>query len=211
MFWEKKLTQWVQDIQDRANLPARLVLWDGQQHDFGSFAAPQVTLHVKSATALPYLLEPSLDNLGEAYVKGKIDIEGKLSDIINIGYGLAKNTVTSASKLARVRRYFNHRRRRTRKPFSTTTMYRTSSTSCGSTRTWSTRARTSRTAMKISRPHRSRKSTTSSRKSSCSRVSACSTSAAAGVRSCCAPRRNSVRNAWASRSRKTSSISPRHA
>jgi cyclopropane-fatty-acyl-phospholipid synthase len=108
MFWEKKLTQWVEEVRDRANLPARLVLWDGQQHDFGQFAAPRVTLHVKSATALPYLLEPSLDNLGEAYIKGKIDIEGKLSDIINVGYSLAKNTVTSASKLARVRRYFNH-------------------------------------------------------------------------------------------------------
>jgi cyclopropane-fatty-acyl-phospholipid synthase len=108
MFWEKKLTQWVEEVRDRANLPARLVLWDGQQHDFGQFAAPRVTLHVKSATALPYLLEPSLDNLGEAYVKGKIDIEGKLSDIINISYSLAKSTVTSASKLARVRRYFNH-------------------------------------------------------------------------------------------------------
>jgi len=108
MFWEKKLAQWVEDVKTRANVPARLVLWDGQQHDFGQFAAPQVTLHVKSATALPYLLEPSLDNLGEAYVKGKIDIEGKLSDIINIGYQLARNTVTSAGKLARVRRYFNH-------------------------------------------------------------------------------------------------------
>ncbi|MDR5780235.1 cyclopropane-fatty-acyl-phospholipid synthase [Caballeronia sp. LZ065] len=108
MFWEKKLTQWVEEVRDRANLPARLVLWDGQQHDFGQFAAPQVTLHVKSATALQYLLEPTLDNLGEAYVKGKIDIEGKLSDIINISYSLAKNTVTSASKLARVRRYFTH-------------------------------------------------------------------------------------------------------
>ncbi|KNH08726.1 Cyclopropane-fatty-acyl-phospholipid synthase [Candidatus Burkholderia brachyanthoides] len=108
MFWEKKLTQWVEEVRDRANLPARLVLWDGQQHDFGQFAAPQVTLHVKNATALPYLLEPSLDNLGEAYVKGKIDIEGKLTDIINIGYSLAKSTVTSASNLARVRRYFTH-------------------------------------------------------------------------------------------------------
>ncbi len=108
MFWEKKLAQWVEEVKTRANLPARLVLWDGQQHDFGQFAAPQVTLHVKSATALPYLLEPSLDNLGEAYVKGKIDIEGKLSDIINISYQLARNTVTSASKLARVRRYFQH-------------------------------------------------------------------------------------------------------
>ncbi|CAH2785815.1 MAG: Cyclopropane-fatty-acyl-phospholipid synthase (EC [uncultured Caballeronia sp.] len=109
MFWEKKLTQWVEEVRNRANLPARLVLWDGQQHDFGRFAAPQVTLHVKSATALPYLLEPSLDNLGEAYVKGKIDIEGELSEIINVSYSLAKSTVTSASKLARVRRcYFNH-------------------------------------------------------------------------------------------------------
>jgi cyclopropane-fatty-acyl-phospholipid synthase len=108
MFWEKKLTQWVQEVRNVANLPARLVLWNGQQLDFGSFSSPQVTLHVKSASALPYLLEPSLDNLGEAYVKGKIDIEGKLSDIINIGYGLAKSTATSASKLARVRRYFNH-------------------------------------------------------------------------------------------------------
>ena len=110
MFWEKKLTQWVSRIRDQADIPARVVLWTGQQLDFGHFAAPQVTLHIKGESALPYLLEPSLDNLGEAYVKGKIDIEGKLTDIINIGYALAKNTVIAGSKLARVRRYFNHTR-----------------------------------------------------------------------------------------------------
>lgn len=108
MFWEKKLAQWVDNVRHTANLPARLVLWSGEQYDFGSFAAPQVTLKVNSAAALPLLLEPSLDNLGEAYVKGKIDIEGKLADIIHIGYALARNTVTSAGKLARVRRYFTH-------------------------------------------------------------------------------------------------------
>uniref|UniRef100_UPI002ABDD62B class I SAM-dependent methyltransferase n=1 Tax=Paraburkholderia sp. J12 TaxID=2805432 RepID=UPI002ABDD62B len=108
MFWEKKLAQWVDEVRNQANLPARLVLWSGQQYDFGHFAAPQVTLKVNSASALPLLLEPSLDNLGEAYVKGKIDIEGKLADIISIGYSLARSTVTSASKLARVRRYFTH-------------------------------------------------------------------------------------------------------
>ncbi|MFT0173114.1 class I SAM-dependent methyltransferase [Paraburkholderia mimosarum] len=108
MFWEKKLAQWVEEVRNRADLPARLVLWSGQQYDFGHFAAPQVTLKVNSAAALPLLLEPSLDNLGEAYVKGKIDIEGKLADIINISYSLARSTVTSASKLARVRRYFTH-------------------------------------------------------------------------------------------------------
>ncbi len=108
MFWEKKLAQWVDEVRNKADLPARLVLWSGQQYDFGHFAAPQVTLKVNSASALPLLLEPSLDNLGEAYVKGKIDIEGKVADIINIGYSLARSTVTSASKLARVRRYFTH-------------------------------------------------------------------------------------------------------
>jgi cyclopropane-fatty-acyl-phospholipid synthase len=108
MFWEKKLTQWVAEVRNQANVPARLVLWNGQQHDFGNFSDPRVTLHVKAASALPYLLEPSLDNLGEAYVQGKIDIEGKLTDIIKIGYDLAKSTVTSAGKLTRVRRYFTH-------------------------------------------------------------------------------------------------------
>ncbi|WP_322030721.1 cyclopropane-fatty-acyl-phospholipid synthase family protein [Paraburkholderia sp. J76] len=108
MFWEKKLAQWADEVRSKANLPARLVLWSGQQYDFGHFAAPAVTLKVNSASALPLLLTPSLDNLGEAYVKGKIDIEGKLADIINISYSLARNTVTSAGKLARVRRYFTH-------------------------------------------------------------------------------------------------------
>jgi len=108
MFWEKKLAQWVSDVRAKANVPARLVLWNGDQLDFGTFAAPQVTLKVNTAAALPLLLEPSLDNLGEAYVKGKIDIEGKLSDIITVSYSLARSTMTSAGKLARVRRYFTH-------------------------------------------------------------------------------------------------------
>jgi cyclopropane-fatty-acyl-phospholipid synthase len=108
MFWEKKLAQWVDDMRARANLPARLVLWDGHQYDFGNFATPQVTMHVKGASAMPYLLSPSLDNLGEAYVKGKIDIEGKLSDVIDIGYALARSTITTGHKLDRILRYFTH-------------------------------------------------------------------------------------------------------
>lgn len=115
MFWEKKLAQWADEVRAKADIPARLVLWNGDQLDFGTFSAPQVTLKVNSASALPLLLEPSLDNLGEAYVKGKIDIEGRLSDIINISYSLARSTVTSASKLARVKRYFNHTKNTDRK------------------------------------------------------------------------------------------------
>ncbi|PYE28073.1 cyclopropane-fatty-acyl-phospholipid synthase [Paraburkholderia silvatlantica] len=115
MLWKHKLQQWVEEVRNQAELPARLVLWSGEQYDFGHFVAPQVTLKVNGPSALPLLLEPSLDNLGEAYVKGKIDIEGKLADIIEIGYSLARGTITRASKLARVRRYFTHSRSSDRK------------------------------------------------------------------------------------------------
>lgn len=108
MFWEKKLAQWVDEVKSRANVPARLKLWNGQQYDFGQFDQPRVTLTVNGANALPLLLEPSLDNLGEAYVKGKLDVEGKLNDVIDIGYALARGFVSTPSKLARVTRHFTH-------------------------------------------------------------------------------------------------------
>jgi cyclopropane-fatty-acyl-phospholipid synthase len=115
MFWEEKLARWIKEVRTTVDLPARLVLWNGQKHDLGTFNSPQVTLIVKSAGALPLLLHPSLDNLGEAYVKGKIDIEGKLSDVVRIGYSLARDTVTDGSKMVRVRRYFSHSRSSDRK------------------------------------------------------------------------------------------------
>ncbi|SDV50138.1 SAM-dependent methyltransferase [Chitinasiproducens palmae] len=108
MFWEKKLAHWVDAVRANANVPARLVLWNGQQFDFGTFDAPRVTLRVNSAAAVPMLLEPSLDNLGEAYVKGKLDVEGRLPDVIEIGYALARGFVSTPSKLARVARHFTH-------------------------------------------------------------------------------------------------------
>lgn len=57
MFWEKKLAQWADEVREKADLPARLVLWNGDQHDFGNFSAPAVTLKVNNASALPLLLD----------------------------------------------------------------------------------------------------------------------------------------------------------
>src|SRR5690349_7917745 len=106
MFWQKKLAQWANQVRKQANLPARLMLWNGQQYDFGQFTTPQVILHVKSVLALPYLFKPSLDQLGEAYVHNKIDVEGKLTDVIHCGYTLAQNALTSRSKFDDLRHYF---------------------------------------------------------------------------------------------------------
>jgi cyclopropane-fatty-acyl-phospholipid synthase len=112
VLWEKKLARWVQDVKAEADIPLRLTLWNGRHHDLGNFTKPLVTLHVKGATALPYLVKPNLNNLGEAYVKGKIDVEGKLANIIDFAYLLAKDTGArpSAGALARLRNYYAHTR-----------------------------------------------------------------------------------------------------
>jgi cyclopropane-fatty-acyl-phospholipid synthase len=108
MLWEKKVAQWISEVRAHVDVPARLTLWGGQSYDFGTFNQPAVTLHVKSAAALPLLLDPSLDHLGEAYVKEKIDLEGRLSDVIDVAYALAKASIDKPNKLQRVARYFKH-------------------------------------------------------------------------------------------------------
>jgi cyclopropane-fatty-acyl-phospholipid synthase len=108
MLWEKKLAQWTAKVRAGTNVPARLTLWNGQTYDFGTFEEPAITLHLKSAAAVPLLLDPSLDNLGEAYVSNRIDVEGKLTDIIDVGYALAKVSADAPGRLQRVARYFTH-------------------------------------------------------------------------------------------------------
>jgi hypothetical protein len=98
MLWEKKLARWVQVMRTQAALPLRLQLWNGQQFDF-STQAPEVTIRLARASALGYLLHPSLDNLGQAYVEGKLDVEGRLQAIFDIANKLAERTLAPASKL----------------------------------------------------------------------------------------------------------------
>lgn len=108
MFWEKKLASWADNLRTQTNIPARISLWNGQSHDLGIFETPAVTLHAKSMAAMPLLLSPGLDTLGEAYVDGKIDIDGSLTDIIDIGYALARTSPETSGKLRRVADYFTH-------------------------------------------------------------------------------------------------------
>lgn len=111
MFWEKKLGNWVDSIRERSALPLRLVLWNGQQLDFGQ-NTPQVTIKVPHASALSYLLTPSLFNLGKAYVEGKIEVEGRLNEIISVGTALARHSLKPEGRFARIVRSFNHTRKK---------------------------------------------------------------------------------------------------
>ncbi|RJG05230.1 class I SAM-dependent methyltransferase [Noviherbaspirillum cavernae] len=107
MFWEKKLGNWVDSIRENTALPLRVELWNGQKLDFGQHA-PQVTVKVPDASALSYLLTPSLYNLGRAYVEGKIEVEGRISEIIAISNALAAQTLKPEGKFSRIVRSFNH-------------------------------------------------------------------------------------------------------
>jgi cyclopropane-fatty-acyl-phospholipid synthase len=107
VFWEKKLAAWVDNVRHATALPLRLELWNGSKFDF-SDNAPQVTLRVPHVSALPYLFRPSLSNLGEAYVEGKIDVEGPVASIINVANLLAAKTLKAEGKLSRIVRTVRH-------------------------------------------------------------------------------------------------------
>ena len=107
MFWEKKLATWVEEIRRASALPLRLELWNGRQFDF-SDNAPQVTLRIPHVSALTYLFQPSLSNLGEAYVEGKIDVDGPVASIISVANSLAAKTLKAEGKLARIARTIRH-------------------------------------------------------------------------------------------------------
>jgi len=107
VFWEKKLAIWVDEIRRVSSIPLRLELWNGKQFDFCD-GPPQVTLRVPHVSALTYLFKPSLSNLGEAYVEGKIDVEGPVSSIISVANSLAAKTLKAEGKLARIVRSIKH-------------------------------------------------------------------------------------------------------
>ena len=111
MFWEKKLNAWVENVRNASALPLRLVLWNGQQYDF-SQEAPEVTLKVPRASAITSLLNPSLANLGEAYVEGKIEVEGAVKNIISVANALASNTLKAEGKLGRMVRSVTHTKKK---------------------------------------------------------------------------------------------------
>ncbi len=69
------LTRLLARLQPHFDIPLRLALWNGAQHDLG--ADPLVTVQLAGPGALRYFLPPSLDNLAEGYVNGHFDVLGR--------------------------------------------------------------------------------------------------------------------------------------
>lgn len=100
--------RWVDRIRTESNLPIRLALWTGQTYDLGNFENPEVSLRANDTSAIPVLLEPTLDSLGEAYVQQKIDVEGPLSSVIKVAYSLTVARPQSAGLTARIVKRLSH-------------------------------------------------------------------------------------------------------
>ncbi len=69
-------------------LPLRLRLWDGKQLDLGP--NPRLTMVVKDPSLVTQLAHPSLDVLGGAYVEGRLDLEGPIETVIEVGDALSR-------------------------------------------------------------------------------------------------------------------------
>src|SRR5690606_2112165 len=70
------------------SLPLRLRLWNGQQLDLGP--EPQVTLIIKDPSLLAELGSASLYTLGSAYVEGRLELEGAMLRVIQLGDQLSE-------------------------------------------------------------------------------------------------------------------------
>jgi cyclopropane-fatty-acyl-phospholipid synthase len=89
------------DLRRRADIPLRLKLWDDRAHDLGP--APMVTVSIPSRAALAPFIQPSLDKLADAYIKGRIHVEGRIGDAI----AACSRLVEAATPPSRARRAFS--------------------------------------------------------------------------------------------------------
>jgi cyclopropane-fatty-acyl-phospholipid synthase len=76
-----------QRVRDGGGAPLAVVLPDGTRIDFG--ADPKVVFNVRDDAALATLTQPSLGALGEAYVEGRIDLDGDMMEALAVADRLA--------------------------------------------------------------------------------------------------------------------------
>jgi cyclopropane-fatty-acyl-phospholipid synthase len=86
---EKQVVKYLEDLRSRQPLPLRVELWNGADVALGDGA--QVTVRLRSATAARYFLSPSMQNLGEGFVEGHIDVEGPIRSIVSVAESMARD------------------------------------------------------------------------------------------------------------------------
>lgn len=109
---EAALTPWVAKLTKKINLPILVRFGDkddaGSGLKLGDFDTPLVTIRLRKPSAVTHLLSPSLDSLGEAYVEGLLDVEGRVADILALGHQMAEAGSQTEGRLTRIVRQFKH-------------------------------------------------------------------------------------------------------
>lgn len=97
-------------LQSPTDIPLRLSLWNGFQHDLGE--EPKVTVHLPTPESLRYFVPPSLDNLAEGYVNGRFDVLGKVQDVVAVAARLARADLSMQGPITRIMKAVTHTRQR---------------------------------------------------------------------------------------------------
>jgi cyclopropane-fatty-acyl-phospholipid synthase len=108
---ESHIGKLVERVRATEPVPLRIRLWTGRSYELGP--DPEATLVVPSPRALRYLGSPDLMKLGEAYVEGYIDLEGRVSEAFRAGERFVR-AIGEASAFAPLKR-LTHTRGRDRK------------------------------------------------------------------------------------------------
>lgn len=109
MFFEARLESALQRWQRQPeNIPLRLELWNGRQFDLSP--TPRVTIRLPSRSALLAFLAPTLSRLAEAYVEGKIEIQGAVRDTIEVADQLTRRRQSAPTPVPFWRRTSHTRR-----------------------------------------------------------------------------------------------------
>jgi cyclopropane-fatty-acyl-phospholipid synthase len=104
------VSRFLTGLQPKTDIPLRLTLWNGLQHDLG--AQPRVNINLRGPGAFRYFLPPSLDNLAEGYVHGHFDVQGRAQDIVEAAARLAQVGVPMRGRFGRLFSALRHDRQK---------------------------------------------------------------------------------------------------
>jgi cyclopropane-fatty-acyl-phospholipid synthase len=111
---ESQLEKWILS-QAHQSIPLALILPSGQRVAVGDPVKVEIRLH--DLAGIRVLMNPTLGNLGTAYVEGQIDIDGTVEDIIEVAVALSKFTGGedfTGSSMSLLQRLLSHSRKRDR-------------------------------------------------------------------------------------------------
>ncbi len=76
----------IEDVLDlsKEEVPTEIIYWDGTSKVFSSGKPPVAKIHIKSPEVIKELLEHLTIGFGENYMKGNLDIEGDLQEVLRI-------------------------------------------------------------------------------------------------------------------------------